>query len=289
MESAFLGEILDVLWTSLGRETHKVGGIKTSLVTTLSMVGVLATGGAAFAANTTVLDSIMSSVQSSPRLAEAEEEAIVLFADLSIESSVTGRVVVVDTVVDTTVLDPTVSSVPTGTTLPVTELPISSTTSVAPAVTSATTVAPASVQIAYNVAGVGIITLKQDATSLKVVSVKPVSGWTYEAKNEYATRVEIEFENGNKSVKFRAELLDGRVIAAVSVDDEVDNDDEAVTAAEMAAKATFDAAEKAAKATFDAAEKTAKEANDEAAVTAAKESYEATVRAAKESYEDADD
>ena len=318
MKLAFLRQILDVPETSSRSVAHKVGGVKASLVTTLSVVGILATSGAALAANTKVLDSVISSVQDSLTLAEAIEP----FEDQSIELANTGGVVAVDT----TVLDSPASSVPTDTSVPVTDLLVGSTTSVVAAVTSATTiaptpgatiaptpgttvaptpgatvaptpgttVAPASVQSAYNIPGVGIITLKQDATSLKILSVNPVSGWTYKAENTHATRVEVEFETGHKSVKFRAELLNGRVVVAVSVDDEVANDEafeaaakaekEAFEAAAKAEKEAFEAAAKAEKEAFEAAAKAAKSACD-SAETAVKEACEAAAKAVKEAFE----
>lgn len=199
------------------------------------MAGVLATGGAAFAANTTVLESIIPSFQRSSTLAVAE--TIVPFVNLSIESAATGGVVVVSTTVleSTVSLVPTDTTLPTATTVPIAEIQINSTTSVAPAVTTPTTLAPtvtasttttfvpAPTQFAYNISGVGTITLKQNVTSLEVVSVKSVSGWTPETKNEGTTRVEIEFANGTKRVEFRAQLLDGRIITAVTVDDKADD------------------------------------------------------------------
>lgn len=155
------------------------------------MVGVLATGGAAFAANTSVLGSIIPSFQRSSTLAVAE--TIVPFIDLSIEPVAIGGAVVVNT-------------------------------TVFPAVTTSTTLVPAPSKFAYNISGVGIVTLKQNFASLEVVSVKPVSGWTYVAENESVTRVEIEFENRTKGVEFRAQLLDGRIITAVTVEEKTDDE-----------------------------------------------------------------
>jgi len=264
------------------------------------MVGVLATGGAAFAANTTVLESIIPSFQRSSTLAVAE--TIVPFVDLSIESIPTGGTVFVNTTVVESIVSlvPTETTVLLETTVPITQLQINSTTTVAPAgittttlapavTTTSTTLAPATAQFAYNISGVGIVTLKQDVTGLKVASVKPASGWTYESKNESATRVEIEFKNGTKEVEFRAQLLDGRIITAVTVDDGSDE------SAENAAKVAFEAAEKAAKAAFEAAANTAKSTCDsantatkvacEAAAKAKKEAFEAATKAEKEAFE----
>lgn len=150
--------------------------MKTSLATTLSVIGVLATGGIALAVNTTVLDSTVSSIEGPSPLAEAS----VLVSALSVDSTV-----------------PAVT---------------------APIVTE-TTVAPTSFQSAYDIQGVGIITLEQNLTSLSVVSVSPVSGWTYKSENERATRIEVELKNGTQRVKFYAELIDGRVITAVKASD----------------------------------------------------------------------
>lgn len=169
--------------------------MKTSLATTLSVIGVLAAGGVALAVNTTVLDSTVSSVEGPSPLAET----LVPGAALSVDS-----------------------------TIPVVIAPIA----------TETTVVPASVQSAYDVQGVGIITLEQNATSLTVVSVNPVSGWYYDSMSTEATSAEIKFTNGTRSVMFSAELLDGQVVTAVQAtdvsfasqpkddDDEDDEDDE---------------------------------------------------------------
>lgn len=158
--------------------------MKTSLATTLSVIGVLATGGIALAVNTTVLDSTVSSVEGPAPLAEA----LVPIAAQSVESSVP---------VDSAM--PVLPTVPGGAVGGAPEM----------------VVEPASVQSAYNVQGIGLITLAQNGTNLDVVSVDPVSGWVYESKNERADRLEIKFVNGTQDIKFTAELLDGRVVTAV--------------------------------------------------------------------------
>ncbi|MEO8162906.1 MAG: hypothetical protein ABI590_03915 [Ilumatobacteraceae bacterium] len=147
--------------------------MKTSLATTLSIVGVLATGGVAFAVNTSVLDSSVAAVTATPAL----PEAIVPRAEspFDFEGS------------------------PTDSTVPV-------------------AVASTSVQSAYDVDGAGIVTLAQDGTSLTVVSVLPVSGWTFDTSNEDAAGVEVEFTNGAQHMKFRAELLDGRIVTSVQTE-----------------------------------------------------------------------
>jgi len=162
--------------------------MKTSLATTLSVIGVLATGGVAMAVNTTVLDSTVSSVEGPSPLAEA----LVPIAAFSVQSTV-----------------PINSAMPVLPTTPGETVP-----SVPEMI-----VEHASVQSAYDVQGVGIITLEQSATNLSVISVNPVSGWTYDSKNEGASRLEIKFTSGTQLVKFTAELLDGRIITAVEATD----------------------------------------------------------------------
>ena len=105
--------------------------MKTSLLTTFSVVGILVSGGAALAATTTVLDTVIP-------------------------------------------------------------LAVTTTTTLAPVGTTTTTLAPGLIQFDYNIPEVGIVTLRQNATSLEVVSVKLVSGWVHETENEGATRVKIE-------------------------------------------------------------------------------------------------
>ena len=137
--------------------------MKTSFVTTVSLVGILATGGAAFAANNSALDSLVSDVTSS-------------------------------------------------TTIPL---------------TSTTTVALTATQSVYDIPGVGTITLDQDATGIEILSVDLASGWTYDAENDHATDVDVEFENGDQKVEFRAELIDGLVVVAVEEDEDDSDENEA--------------------------------------------------------------
>ncbi|MEO8363941.1 MAG: hypothetical protein ABI570_06140 [Ilumatobacteraceae bacterium] len=55
--------------------------MKTSLATSLSVIGVLATGGVAMAVNTTVLNSSISAVNGTPALAEANVPVSALSVD----------------------------------------------------------------------------------------------------------------------------------------------------------------------------------------------------------------
>lgn len=128
--------------------------------------------------------------------------------------------------VNTTVLDSTVSSIEGPSPLaealvPVAALSVDSTIPVDSTVPVAqlSAVVPASVQSAYDVQGSGVITLEQSGQSLNVVSVNPVSGWTYKSENNGSNRVEVEFVNGTQRVKFTAELLNDRIVTAVEAID----------------------------------------------------------------------
>ena len=195
--------------------------MKISLVTAFSIVGVLATGGAALAATTTVRDPVIPSAVTTRKPAPpVTKSKLTPKATIKKLATTVTSTTLAPVVTTTTTLAPVVT---TTTTL----APVVTTTTLAPVVTT-TTLAPGSTQFDYNISGVGIVTLKQNATSIEVVSVKLVSGWTYETENKGTTRVEIEFANGTKEVEFRARLVDGRIVTEVKVDDdEADEVDEA--------------------------------------------------------------
>ena len=163
--------------------------MKTSLATTLSIVGVLVTGGVALAVNTKVLDSTVSSIEGPLALAEAFVPSSIVSANstLPVESTVSTQAV--PTTPETTAAATSVQS------------------------------ADASIQSVYDLKGVGIVTLEQRDSDLNVVDVKPVSGWSYDAKNERENRFAITFSSGTQRIKFNAELLDGRIITSVQASD----------------------------------------------------------------------
>jgi len=147
--------------------------MKTSLATTLSVVGVLAAGGVAFVVNTSVLDS----ADQTPTASQAFEATI---TDLATEAAtlVSGRSV---------------------------------DTAAPPATTPSTT----AVQTSYNIDGVAVVTLSRDGESLSVVSVTPVSGYTYVATDESISRIEIRFTKGAAVLKFHADIIGDRIVTSV--------------------------------------------------------------------------
>ena len=72
-----------------------------------------------------------------------------------------------------------------------------------------------SVQTSYNIDGVAVVTLSHDGESLSVVSVTPVSGYTYTASNESNSRIEIRFTKGSAVLKFHADIIGDRVVNSV--------------------------------------------------------------------------
>ncbi|NBY13119.1 MAG: hypothetical protein EBQ75_09780 [Actinobacteria bacterium] len=59
---------MDLLWERLYRAIPTVVLMKTSLATTISVVGVLAAGGVALAVNSSVLDSATMTAENAPAL-----------------------------------------------------------------------------------------------------------------------------------------------------------------------------------------------------------------------------
>lgn len=73
----------------------------------------------------------------------------------------------------------------------------------------------------YSVPGFGLVTLIHGESTLTIGAVEPVTGITYVAEQESATRVEVEFISAaGIEIEFYAALIDGRVITSVISDDE---------------------------------------------------------------------
>lgn len=159
--------------------------MKTSIATTLSVVGVLAAGGVAFAVNTSVLDTATNQFSASQAL-EANIADIATGdsgAEISAEQAnpVSGQ---------------------------------SATDTIAPA-TKAEAPSATAVETSYNIAGIGVVTLSQNGNSLSVANVVPVSGYTFASMNESASRIEVVFKNGTKTLKFHADIIGDRIITSV--------------------------------------------------------------------------
>ena len=155
--------------------------MKTPLATILSVTGVLAAGALAFTVNTSVLDNAVTTSEAAPAL-QAEVIALSNFAP------------------GTATTAPSAS-----TTAPVT-------TATATATAAEPTVAA---QSTYNIDGVAAITLSLDTNSLSVVSVTPVSGYTFATTTESNSRIAVALTLGGSVMTFHAEVLDGRIVTSV--------------------------------------------------------------------------
>lgn len=151
--------------------------MKTSLATILSVTGVLAAGALAFTVNTSVLDNAVTTAEAAPAL-QADVIALSNFAPGA-----------------------------------ATTAPSASTT--APVTTTAAAAATVAAQSTYNIDGVAAITLSLDTNSLSVVSVTPVSGYTFAATTESNSRIAVALTLGGSVMTFHAEVLDGRIVTSV--------------------------------------------------------------------------
>lgn len=70
-------------------------------------------------------------------------------------------------------------------------------------------------QSTYNIDGVAAITLSLNANQLSVVSVAPVSGYTFITTTESNSRIAVALTLGDSVMTFHAEVLDGRIITSI--------------------------------------------------------------------------
>ena len=185
---------MDNPWDPLCTPLPTVGPMKTSLATTISVVGVLAAGGVAFAVNSSVLDAATMTADNTPAL---QAEALPL-ADVK-TSGPTDSDSILSSLGDSTE-SPVTTFAPTGDQTPA--------TTVAPTATSS--------QTAYNVEGFGVVTLTQSTTSLTVASVEPQPGVKFTTKQESPTRIEVLFvSSAGVGIKFHADVIDSRIVTSV--------------------------------------------------------------------------
>ena len=195
---------MDVLWEALGLSLRKVRAMKTSLATSISIIGVLAAGGVALAVNTSVLDSATMTAENAPAL---EAEALPLSSSGDAQPGLSNEPVATKAADFDSPTTTIVQLDPTATTLP----PSSSPTT--------TLQGLAKTRVAYSVQGFGIVTLEQSTDSLKIVSVTPESGIKYVTKQESPTRIEALFTmTSGSGIKFHADVINGRIVTSVMND-----------------------------------------------------------------------
>ncbi len=86
--------------------------------------------------------------------------------------------------------------------------------------------------VAYQIEGLGVVTLLRQGDTLGVdsVTVDPAWRWEIEDDSDHLGGVKIEFQNGEREVEFRAWVENGEVVVSVEeenvvVDDSVSDDD----------------------------------------------------------------
>jgi hypothetical protein len=87
--------------------------------------------------------------------------------------------------------------------------------------------------VAYQVEGLGVVTLVRQGDMLTVdsVTVDPAWGWEIDDDSDHSGGVKIEFKNGDREVEFRAWVENGEVVVSVDeenvvIDDTVSGDDD---------------------------------------------------------------
>ncbi|NDF67232.1 MAG: hypothetical protein EB142_04990 [Actinobacteria bacterium] len=73
----------------------------------------------------------------------------------------------------------------------------------------------ADTQNEYELAGVGVVSLKLSSTTLAVAKVQPVVGFTYSTWQIATDQIRVEFLSATSDIEFRARLIDGRVVTDV--------------------------------------------------------------------------
>lgn len=86
--------------------------------------------------------------------------------------------------------------------------------------------------VAYQIEGLGVVTLLRQGDTLGVesVTVDPAWRWEIDGDSDHLGGVKIEFENGEREVEFRAWVENGEVVVSVEeenvvVGDSVSDDD----------------------------------------------------------------
>ncbi|MGA9596131.1 MAG: hypothetical protein WBV06_08245, partial [Acidimicrobiia bacterium] len=83
------------------------------------------------------------------------------------------------------------------------------TTTVPP--TSSTTMPPATSTVTYDAGDGGTVTITFDGTTLTLVGTGPSAGWSPEVEAASGREIDVDFRNGDRRIRFSAELEDGQV------------------------------------------------------------------------------
>lgn len=221
-----------------------VSYMKSGLATSLSIAGVLLAGGSALALNSSVLQD-SSTVRGTPALAATVSADALNTANggitaLGAADAATAPAVEANGIVDV-VTDPTTTTVVDAPGTPVAPTTSVATPAPAPGTPSSTVVRPpATVEKAFQVEDIAVITLSLNGRTLTVKSVVVTPGSPYKVTNTYTRDgddVRITLASPARTIEFSARLINGQIVAAVNNpvsgnlpprpphDDEDDDDD----------------------------------------------------------------
>ena len=114
--------------------------------------------------------------------------------------------------VNTSVLD---NAVTTAEAAPALQADVIALSNFAPSAATTAPVTTVAAQSTYNIDGVAAITLSLDTNQLSVVSVAPVSGYTFMTTTESNSRIAVALTLGDSVMTFHAEVLDGRIVTSI--------------------------------------------------------------------------
>lgn len=191
--------------------------MKAGLATSLSIAGVIVTGGAALALNSSILDT-ETSTKGSPAFATVvgleKESGVMPLGDgatphSAAELSASGVVDLLNG--DRSSHDAPSGAIPTTTATPASTPPSAAAVSTTPAVQAA--------EKQFKVGDVATITLVVDGTRLLVKNVVMTTGTNYRVTNQVSRDgddVRITIASPTRAIDFSARLVNGQIVAAVS-------------------------------------------------------------------------
>lgn len=180
--------------------------MKTSMATSISIMGILAAGAAAFAVNTAVLDF---SINENVAVAPTEGTAATPVAASEAPSATASARSVQPSLPPITTPAPVTTQAPRPVTQPaavaaVQELPVQTST--------------------YKVGDAGRVILEIRNNSLYVANVLPAAGWKASRPDYDDGEVEVEFFSGSTEVEFKARLVNGEIKVFVESENEDEDD-----------------------------------------------------------------
>ena len=209
---------MDFLLTRVVRPFSTVRSMKAGLATSLSIIGVLVTGGAALALNSSILDT-ETSAKGTPAFATVvgleKESGVMPLGDGAAPRS--AAKLSASGIVDVINGDQNPSATPPAASAPSTATASETPAPVATVVTPSTSVPIVEKQ--FKVGDAATITLVVDGTKLRVKDIAITPGTDYRVTNQTSRDgddVRITLSSPMRAIDFSARLVNGQIMAAVS-------------------------------------------------------------------------